>query len=259
MSNQHSPDYKKQCKHIENNIEEIRDSLNEGKSLATIAKDLSISYNRLYRYLRKTERISAGELLSKQGTTKNHIASSDKRRKIQDDPVKIESLYWDDEYDLYEIAYLYNCTPATVLSFMRKHNIKRRSRSEASLLVHKKKPWLREVHRQNALSGVTGYPANTNRESWIEKSCRVWLEDNGYEYDQEFQIHPGTHHYDFKVGKILIEMDGEYWHTQPEQVTLDRKFEQDANAEGYSVVRITDKELQNEGEQVFERKLSHII
>ena len=54
-----------------------------------------------------------------------------------------------------------------------------------------------------------------------------------------------------KGQKVVIQWDGEYWHTKPKRVLLDKS--QDAYLEkcGYKVLRITDKEIKNNIKQVY--------
>lgn len=50
-------------------------------------------------------------------------------------------------------------------------------------------------------------------ETWIEKEIRLCLERNNLDYCPEFNL--TGFRYDFRVGRVLIEAQGDYWHCNP--------------------------------------------
>lgn len=69
---------------------------------------------------------------------------------------------------------------------------------------------------------------------------RLVLEDMGREHTQEAQIGPWT--VDFLVaGGLVIEADGEYWHTLRPHV--DKRKTKDLRDRGYVVWRIPEREI----------------
>lgn len=50
---------------------------------------------------------------------------------------------------------------------------------------------------------------------------------------------------------IIIQWDGEYWHTKPKRVLLDKSQDAYFKKCGYKVLRITDKEIKNNIKQVY--------
>ena len=52
--------------------------------------------------------------------------------------------------------------------------------------------------------------------------------------------------------KIIIQWDGEYWHTKPKRKQLDKSQDAYMNKCGYSVLRITDKKIKNNSRDVYE-------
>lgn len=50
---------------------------------------------------------------------------------------------------------------------------------------------------------------------------------------------------------IIIQWDGEYWHTKPKRILLDKSQDAYLKKCGYKVLRITDKEIKNNIKQVY--------
>ena len=50
---------------------------------------------------------------------------------------------------------------------------------------------------------------------------------------------------------VIIQWDGEYWHTKPKRVLLDKSQDAYLKKCGYKVLRITDKEIKNNIKQVY--------
>ncbi len=80
------------------------------------------------------------------------------------------------------------------------------------------------------------------RDTSIERSVRRVLDDLGITYIPQFKI--GRYHADFLVaGFLVLECDGIYWHSRPEQVILDQRRDQRITEQGYLVHRILDHEI----------------
>lgn len=58
--------------------------------------------------------------------------------------------------------------------------------------------------------------------------------------------------------KIIIEIDGEYWHNQENRKELDEKRTKQMTEKGYTVIRITDKEIEKTYEQIKKELLEKI-
>lgn len=69
------------------------------------------------------------------------------------------------------------------------------------------------------------------------------------------------HLFDFwiKGTQILIEMDGEFWHSPSQVRAKDKWYTEEAAKVGYTVIRITDTELKTHGKGVFDDRLGHLI
>lgn len=75
--------------------------------------------------------------------------------------------------------------------------------------------------------GIKKYTQRLNDSSkWVNRNglndkCAKILEKNGIPYEQEFKIHRTSNNrfysYDFKIGNLLIELNGVYWHCSPKK------------------------------------------
>lgn len=170
-------------------------------------------------------------------------------------------LYWEDLKDMYEIADTFNMSPSGVLYRLRKYNIPTRKRSEASKLLYKKNPELREVHRKNANNGVTGIfkKGNNYSNTGIERLFESYCISENMVYNRQFQIYPGGHRYDFLVNpNILVELDGVYWHDTDKQRIKDIEQENDARLNGYYIFRFTDTTIKETKGECFNDIKRHV-
>jgi transposase len=78
-----------------------------------------------------------------------------------------------------------------------------------------KRRWLDESYRHKMAIARS----STNRISGIQKKLYSILEEMGVSYDIEFVVGPYT--FDCKVGDILIECNGEYWHSIDKVISND--------------------------------------
>jgi len=78
-------------------------------------------------------------------------------------------------------------------------------------------------------------------ETSIEKAIREELEKREIDFIPQAQI--GAYFADFKIGNVIIECDGEYWHNLPENKTRDKAKNRLYRKLGYKVFRFTDKEI----------------
>lgn len=249
--------YKPRIENIEEKTQaEIKKLFDGGKSISEISKQLQLNYYDIRRYIKE---FSKNDHRVNNGKGFSYDRANLKRRKISDTDIAIvKKLYCEDKLSLWEIGKKYDTTAATVSNYLKRHGVKVKSKKEASAVVYERYPELRDHFRSLVHKGITGYPVG-KRESWIEAYCREWLTMNGYSFQQEFQIDNEGHSYDFCVNDILIEMDGEYWHNTKDQATRDLEFERIANQHGYTVVRITDKEIRDRGDSIMEEKLKGIL
>lgn len=56
--------------------------------------------------------------------------------------------------------------------------------------------------------------------SKLNDDVAIVLDSYGIEYEREFEIN--NYHFDFKIGSILLEVNGDFWHQQPHNIKNDR-------------------------------------
>ena len=146
--------------------------------------------------------------------------------------------YWDEKLSVQEIAEEAGCQGTVVLKAMRELRIPRRSRSDA----------LREAWKKGTL---TAFSVAT---SSLELKMAAGLGIMGIEYVPQYRLAGDSHNYDFyvPVTNLLIEVDGEFWHhsewaREHGAVERDRKKDALAAERGYSLLRIRERDIQENG------------
>ena len=103
----------------------------------------------------------------------------------------------------------------------------------------------REAVRHSAIKRVmNSSPTN------IERIVMDELKSHGIEY--EFQVVVENFVYDFRVGNILIECDGEYWHLFGSNLTRDHNKNECARRNGFDIVRIPGKRIMSDDFNIFD-------
>lgn len=243
-------------KEIKSKLNEIESMLKNGYSVSEIQKELvKYSYSGIYNCIQRNglSNYVSTKNIGKSRTYKKMLDNYDNAHELNFET--INHLYNVEKKDLYEIAKIFGVSPSGVLYRMRKLGLQTRNKSEAIALMYIKKPGVREKHRTNANLGLTGVFKSGNNYSftWIEKSFLIYCETNNIPYKRPFQIVPDGHRYDFLVrDKIIVELDGCYWHNKPKQKEKDLLFEEQAKAGGYDIIRFTDKEISKTKGKCFE-------
>lgn len=82
-------------------------------------------------------------------------------------------------------------------------------------------------------------------ETSIEKLVKDQLKKVKIPFQQEVKI--GQYHADFMIEhtNVLIECDGDYWHSLPEAIIKDQKRDSFLHKQGYQVVRLTERDIKN--------------
>ncbi len=78
-----------------------------------------------------------------------------------------------------------------------------------------------------------------------ERLVQEWLEEWGIEYEAQALVRTQWHSYiaDFRIGTLLVEVNGEYWHSKRERITRDARLDRDWQRENGSVLWLTDHEI----------------
>jgi very-short-patch-repair endonuclease len=225
------------------NIKQIEKMLIEGFSVSEISKSLSLPYAAIYNGIRR-HNMSHFVSVSKNGKSKTSKQYHDRIQKFDYDTLKEE--YIDNKLNLYEIADKYDMSASSVFLYMKKLGVDTRSKRDASLLMYEKKPEIKDILRQLAFDGVTGiHNKNFNRrETSIERSFEKFCQENNISFIKQYQINGEGHRYDFLVlDKLLIELDGVFWHSTDKQKMLDEEYNKLAIQHGYDIIRFTDIEI----------------
>jgi very-short-patch-repair endonuclease len=112
-------------------------------------------------------------------------------------------------------------------------------------------PENREKKRKQAKDRIekNGYHLSRGRETTLEKFVRETLQQNGYEVVTQKGTKKETlgvvRFFDIFVPSLnlLIECDGEYWHSSPSRIKIDLDKNNAAKIEGYRLLRISDKQF----------------
>jgi len=87
----------------------------------------------------------------------------------------------------------------------------------------------------------------------LELKGRKILQDIGIEFNEQvLMFNKFLVDVLLKNKKIIIQWDGEYWHSKPKRKQLDKSQDAYLSKCGYKVLRITDKEIKNEIGKVYE-------
>lgn len=249
MANQ----YSNLKKEIDSKIKEIEDLLIKGFSAKEISKILDYGYSTVYNAIK---RHNLDHFIGVHKNGKSQTSREYVKRIQKFDSETLFREYHMNNLNLYEIAKKYNMSASGVLYYARKLGIKTRDKSEANKLLYQKHPELREIHRQNAYDGLTGIhnPNFNRRETKIEKLFEEYCKSNAIKYEKQYQINGEGHRYDFLVEeKIIVEVDGNYWHNTPKQKSLDQTHNDIALSNGYIIIRFTDKEIKNTKGKCFDK------
>lgn len=247
--------YTKLKNEIEQQVDNIKKLLEDNYSVSEISNMLGYKYAAVYNCIRRNnlKHLVNVSTIGKSRTFKKRYVDYNNTHKLNREV--LHKLYNEEKKDLYEIAKLFNVSPSGVLYRMRKCEIKTRDNSEANKLLYEKKPELREVHRKNANEGLTGIfrRANNYLYTWIERDFENFCIENSIPYQRLFQITKDTHRYDFLIyDKLIVELDGVYWHNKPKQKMKDMLHEQYAKDNGFDVIRFTDVEIKRTKGKCFE-------
>ena len=243
---------------------------NNGKSASTLKarrKCRKIPDRDMLHDLYVTKRLSMGKIAKQLNTTSATVLAALKEFNIPSrlknglDEYKapihskqtLESMYITKGLSMQEIADLLGYkSHGLVQQDLKYYGIASRTYKEAGKLLYEKRPEKRELHRTQFYDGTTGPKQNVP--TWIERAFVQWASDNNLDIIHQFQIRKNWHRYDFRIDNtnILVEMDGVFWHSLPEHVVRDTKFVETANEHGFEVIRITDKELELYGFEIFD-------
>jgi very-short-patch-repair endonuclease len=214
----------------------------EYDSLRSIATTLfpKISYTLFYKAFKKYSSVELSiKSNGKQHNTRKMLSN---RRKIsEDDKDKIIDMYLTQNHTLEYIGKYYKTTATTIMSFLQRHGVSRRTKSQI-MQNRLDNDIFREQLRQN---GINSYLNRRYSSTQPELHFEGWLKKNDIRYETQYREIGNKHPYDFFLCdyNLLVEIDGHYWHSKPKQAIKDQKHVDDAIRRGYNIVRICTKEL----------------
>lgn len=237
------------CKLQKDDIIEIGKLYQNGKTLHQLALLYGVTDATILSYIRKL----GIKTRFKSGLDVKYTP------KIQKDT--LEKLYLIDGLSTYDIAKLYDYpNQEHIIKALNYYDIPKRNYSQASFNMYKQKPEI----KQKILDAMY-----ENRVAWLNKiptkleiKFMDWCNDNDIEYIFQYIIEESDlrHRFDFHIigTNIIVEMDGNYWHSSEYDKFKDKFFDKTAEKFGYNVIRISDIELK-ENKDVITEKLSGYV
>jgi hypothetical protein len=104
-----------------------------------------------------------------------------------------------------------------------------------------------ELHRKSSRKGGVNslkLQSDYGRISSIEQKTIEWLDSNKIEYSFQYSI-DNRFLYDFKIGNVIVEVNGVWFHSLPEQIERDKEKKTLAESKGFRVIYIWEDEVNN--------------
>ena len=220
----------------------------EQDSLLAIAKDYSYKYSDLYHFIRQRD----PNVLRRKWSAKVRQRMGVPRKNLPDD--EIVALYKEGKSSN-ALAEKYGVTNNTILKRLREAGVPLNDQS--IYFTDERKEHQRKLANDGAI-GIHAQGDGAYRFTKPERQFAAWCDEHDIGYTRQFQIHKGEHRYDFLIDgtKNIVEIDGVYWHSTTKQKKLDAKHESSAIDEGYTVIRFTDKEINETKTACFDRLIT---
>jgi very-short-patch-repair endonuclease len=134
-------------------------------------------------------------------------------------------------------------------------SLKRISENRKGELNVAKRPEVKEKIRNTLLQTYEEYPEILeNRKACginqfstgytsIELIVKYFFDENNISYTHNEKI--GRYHTDFKIGNLIVECDGDYWHNKMGAKEKDQRKTEYMEEKGFMVLRFTETELIN--------------
>lgn len=235
--------------------ETVITEMERGESLLALCDKHNLKYHTIYKKVKEVR----PELLnrSKSPAVRRRLSES---KTVAVDLKKIKTLYFEENMTYSEISSLMGIAKGKISKLFKENCIQPKSMKDYNDRIWTEEK--REEQRQKCYNGEIGVHSqkcNAYRYTEPERYFSAWCEENSIAFVRQYQISPGTHRYDFLLGdKLLVEIDGVYWHTRKEQIEKDRRFEKYASERGYTVLRFTDVEIRETSGECFNSVRSHL-
>ena len=204
-----------------------------------------------------------GRKLDNVGNLKQHIKKCEKLFVIKDELIK---LYVDESYSVKDLRKKFKVQSNDIKDILGN---KVRSSSEAIKLAHKKYPEnfkhteeSKKIMREKRLKFMKNNPEKTawrlSNVSYPEKLCIEYIEKNSldkkYSIVREYSVFPYFIDFAFVNEMVAIEIDGSQ-HLLPERKERDDKKDKLLNDLGWLVIRVSEKEIKTNIDEVFKQIL----
>lgn len=206
-------------------------------SLMDYCKQNNLQYGTYYLWNKKYPVLDLSK--PKHSPLSNHI-----KGKIREDDIpRIKQMY-DSGCTQRVIAEAYDVKTSYICVLFKRYGIKARDKREQAKLLWsneykaKQKPILQERFTKVYLNRrKTGTKP--------ERDFKEWCDKHNIRVIEQYRKVGNKHPYDFFLRdyNLLVEIDGTYWHSKPEQIVKDKQQVADAIAKRYNIVRIDTTEL----------------
>jgi len=195
------------------------------------------------------------------GNLKQHIKKCEKLSVIKDELIR---LYVNESYSVKDLRKKFKVQSDDIKDIL---GDKVRSLSEANKLAHKKYPEnfkhteeSKKIMREKRLEFMKNNPEKTawrlSNVSYPEKLCIEYIENNEldkkYSIVREYSVFPYFIDFAFINEMVAVEIDGSQ-HLLPERKESDNKKDELLNELGWVVIRVSEKEIKTNIDEVFKQ------
>ena len=198
------------------------------------------------------------------GNLKQHIKKCEKLSVIKDELIR---LYVNESYSVKDLRKKFKVQSDDIKDIL---GDKVRSLSDANKLAHKKYPEnfkhteeSKKIMREKRLEFMKNNPEKTawrlSNVSYPEKLCIEYIEKNGLDKNhsivREYSVFPYFIDFAFVNEMVAVEIDGSQ-HLLPERKESDNKKDELLNELGWVVIRVSEKEIKTNINDVFDQILT---
>lgn len=225
----------------------------DGKSSMQVAQLFCCSHRTVLNILRQNS-IPARTLKEARALQTHH-----KQKKLSHEQEQEVTRLYQSGFSSCEIKNLKQISITMVFDILQRNNIPKRSLKESRQLAAKKygekiSKASSENIRQLMKSGKLNHSFSNTKP---ERDFTNWCIANSMEYIAQFQINGKGHYYDFYLPtqNLIVEIDGDYWHSLIEQIERDVQHNQLAQANRYNLIRFKQSEIDATDSGCFDRIL----
>ena len=243
----------KYAQQVADNYDMVIGEIKKGESLRYVCQANNLNYFSFYKKIKKEN----PGILKRDWSSEVKRKRYSERHKIKLDEAAIIDMYKNKKMSAKKIADEFDVVQNTILRILRENNV---PKNNQSLYWTEEK---RQRQRQLCYDGIIGVHAQGDgayRFTKPERQFASWCEEHDIQYERQYQIDKGMHRYDFKIlgTSILVEIDGEFWHSSLEQKKKDKEFEGQASENGLTVLRFSDIMINDTKTKCFEELFKYV-